>query len=676
MKKNFYKKFLLFFLFLYADVSVGQSQPSYIEIKADKLEYKQNQNEIFSEGNVEISSGTLKIKGEKLYSDLNKKYVVMSGSITLIDAGQFITGDKCEYSLEESTGYIYNAKGYFEPWYFESKKVFKNKNIYILDKSKFSTCSNPKPHYVISVSKAVITPEKKIQVKDATMYAGSIPLYYLPFASYPLKKRSDCWEIYPGYNSRDGISAKIIYGFPVSRHSYSKLHLDYYSEQNIGKGVEYNYNLPDKIKGTVYAYHIRDNKIGNERWTIKNSHWQKLTKEWSFQTNLNFLSDEYFNKYYFGENWDRRLSQINSSIALTRQTKKDNLRISCERVDASSSTKTGFYLDKLYAPKLEYTLFQLKPRCFPFYTGFNTNLSQNYESVRNYTDWTSISDFYITKQFGITRKTTLTPKVGIIESWRNRNNINDDTDIFLTYFYSRTSLRQRLNYFTNIEITHNFKNRTKPNLIQIDTDADDYGIETNKLEMSFSIFPKINKFLRLSTGYDLKNYRSIRIEDNLSRFEPVTTELKMPVLKGFDWYIKHQQNVKPSYMSSISSEFDFRFNKDTDFLFGIFHTYSPLNLIESVQLKNSFRFWLTEKWNFKISFITDISKINDSLNFDVIDNDIYIYRDLHCWEANLNYRKRGEVQEIYFNIGLKISKKAKETLYETEHEAEFYPWRK
>ncbi|MFN3966542.1 MAG: LptA/OstA family protein, partial [Endomicrobiia bacterium] len=330
MKKNIFKLTLMFLLIdniavaesAIVDSSDKLARENFIEIKADKLEYIQTQNKISAEGNVEISSGTLKIDGEKLQIDIKEKYIIMDGSVTLNEGLYFITGDKCEYSLEYSTGYIYKAKGYFEPWYFESEKVFKNKNIYILGKSKFSTCSKPKPHYVMSVSKAKITTGNKIQANDAIMHLGPVPVSYMPTVSYSLKKRRDCFEIYPGYNSRDGLSAKIKYSFPVNKHSYSKLHLDYYSEQNIGKGIEYNYNFPEKAKGTIYAYHIRDNKTQNERWTITNSHWQKLTKTWSFQTSLNFLSDEYFNKYYFGENWNRKLSQINSSVALTRQTKK------------------------------------------------------------------------------------------------------------------------------------------------------------------------------------------------------------------------------------------------------------------------------------------------------------------------------------------------------------------
>ncbi|MFN3966543.1 MAG: hypothetical protein ACK4JE_02445, partial [Endomicrobiia bacterium] len=354
---------------------------------------------------------------------------------------------------------------------------------------------------------------------------------------------------------------------------------------------------------------------------------------------------------------------------------KNNLRISCERVDSSTSSEKGFYLNRFNAPKIEYTLFQIKPWQLPFYIGFYTNLSQNYESTRNYTDWTSLSDFYLTRQIEITRKTTLTPKIGVIESWRNRTDINDDRNIFLTYYYSRTGIRQRFNTYTNIEIIHNFKNRTKPNSAQIDTSADDYGIETNKLGMNFSVFPKINKFFRISTGYDLRNYRTTKIEDNLLRFEPVTTEIKMPLIQGIDWYIKHQQNVKPSYMASINNEIEITVDKNTGFSFGIFHNHSPFDQIESLQIKNSFKFWLTEKWNFKISFLTDIKRLNNKINYDIIDNDIYIYRDLHCWEANFNYRKRGEIQEVYFNIGLKISKKAKDTLYDTHLESEFYPWR-
>ncbi|MDI6641393.1 MAG: hypothetical protein QME68_03670 [Elusimicrobiota bacterium] len=663
-----HRKFLCFAIFTFFLLHDLFSAEVPIKLKADEVIYDGNTRKIFAEGDVEISSGEFKVKTEKLEFDIDKQYIVGSGSVTMIDGKNWTGGTKIEYSLLASTGYIYNAYGYFDPWYFSSETLYKDRDIYILGNSKFTTCDKSgHPHYVMLASKATIKVEKNIQISNAKMHLGVLPVVYLPWYSYPLKKRSDCWEVYPGYNSRDGITAKIIYGFPLTLNSYTKLYLDWFSKQNTGIGLEYNYSVLEHRKGTIYAYHIKDDKYEAERWTVKTSIWQKLTKTWSLQGNINFQSDKYFNKDYFGENWNRNVQELKSDIAFTKQTRKTNWKTSISRIDKFNPATTTYYLHYMAAPQIEFALLTFKHNFLPFYVGFNGDLAQRFSG--KFSTWTATGDFYITRQLTLSRNTTLTPKVGITEFWEDKTSLVDVNDLFLTRLYSTLNFRQRLNQFTNFELAHNFKLRSKQNVFEQDLQADDYGIETNNLQSSIYISPKSQQYLRISSGYELRNFRN-SVMDRLTRFQPIITDLQFLLIKNFICHIIHQQRIKPSETISIQTELNFKPSNRNSYGLGIFYHHTS----QLLQLKTSLSFWLTSKWQLSYYHTSNID--TDKNKFKIIDEELKLYRDLHCWEANFTYRRRGELQEYFFNIGLKIAARVKSELYDTERESEHYPWRK
>lgn len=636
-----------------------------IKLKADEVVYDDNTGKITATGNVEISSGEFKVIAENLEFDIYRQYIVASGSVTMVDGMSYTNGTKIEYSLLASTGYVYDAYGYFAPWYFSSETLYKHRDIYMLSNSKFTTCDNPEylhrhPHYVVSASKAIIKPEKNIQASNAKMQLGFLPVFYLPWWSYSLKKRSDCFEVYPGYNSRDGITAKIIYSFPVTLNSYTKLYLDWFSRQNNGIGLEYNYTIADRRKGTIYAYHIRDDKYGSERWTARTSNWIKLTKTWLLRSNINFQSDRYFNKYYFGENWNINVQELKSDVAFTKQTRKTNLKISTSRIDKFNPADKNYYLYYMTLPQIEFTLLTFKPHFLPFYLGFNGGLAQKF-SEKNST-WTATGDFYITRQLSLSRYTTLTPKAGITEEWEAR-------ELFLTRLYSILNFRQRLHQFANIELTHNLKLRSKQNALQQDLQADDYGIEVNNLQSSIYISHKAQQYLRISSGYELRSFRNVVI-DRLARFQPIITDLQFLLTKKLICHVIHQQRINPSETISIQTELNFKPSDKSSYRLGIFH--QPTSQL--FQLKTSLNFWLTKKW--QIGYYHTSNFDTSKNQFEIVDEELKLYRDLHCWEANFTYRRRGELQEYFFNIGLRIAARRKSELYDTKRESEHYPWRK
>lgn len=650
--------------------SEAQETESAFEIKADRLEFFEDSKMAVADGNVEVSSGNIKIQGQHIEIFNMGEYVRSSETVKFSDSGNYLISEDMEYSIAADTGTFNEAKGYFYPYYFRSKDARKDAATYYLKRIRLTTCNLDKPHYWTSASKAVFKTDKSIEMSNATLLIGPVPVSYLPWYSVSLKERKDCWEIYPGYNTRDGITARIRYGFPLTQQSYSKIHLDLLASQGTGIGVEQNYFVKDEVKGSFYAYHIKEETTSTERWTIKSSHWHRLSPTWSAQTNINFMSDEFFNKYYFGETWNPRFSEVKSDIAFTKQTRNTISRISADRVDKSKPGSAGFYLHNFNAPKFEWTLMQLKPDFLPVYVGFNTFLTHSLNAPDgNWTMWASTSNFYITRQLNVLRNTTLSPRLGVIENWQDRSSQFSKNALFITRPYSAVSLRQRFTSFSNIEFTHNIQFRSRRNSSDIESEADDYGVDLNRLKSVFYISPANETYLRVSCGYNLRDFRTYSFPDPRMRFdEPLATELKISPGRKTEWYTKYEHMLEPSSPVSALTDFYYRPSESVSFGAGVFyHEIEP----EKIQVKNMFSFWLTQGIHLDYHAITSVS----GSDLNLIDNRITVYYDLHCWEAKLTMRKTAEFEEYFFNIGLKISGLERKKLYNTQQEKEFYPWR-
>ncbi|OGS18091.1 MAG: hypothetical protein A3J83_05560 [Elusimicrobia bacterium RIFOXYA2_FULL_40_6] len=637
-----------------------------IDIKADKLDYDEVTKSVFARGNVEISSGSFKMTGQKMDINLDKQFALAEDSVSIKDGNSLILGDKCEYYYSQSTGNIYNAYGYYYPWGFKGDKIFKSDQDLYMGKSDFTTCNAKHPHYYMRVKSATLKPNKELVARNAVLVIHGIPIFYYPVYTYSMGERANSLEIYPGYNTYDGIQIKTVYGFPVSKYTYSKLYIDLFQTQGIGTGLEYNYNNPDKLKGSSYLYHIKEEKTQRERYTFRSSHWQKLSGTWSLQGNLNYQSDEHFNQFYFGDNWNRLTSDFRSDIAFTKQTTKTSLQFSSSRHDVFDPNLNSFVLDEYNAPRMDFTVFQFKPKYSPLYTGFSTNLYRNYSRSVGTVTWNSSSDFYVTRQFPVSIRTTITPKIGIIENWK----LIMDTQTFITNYYSALSLRQRINWFTYMEFTHNYRNRSIINSQEIDSSANDFGIESNNIAAMLYISQVSSRYLRMSTSYDLKEFRINNYTNNLSRYSPLITEIGTPLSRKINLYFNHQFNIESSSTTSYQTEITYVHSSRSSYSMGLYYVHTSTN---GVQLNNQFSFWITDKWQIILNLI---GMVNNN-QYTIKDEGLKIYRDLHCWETSVTYNKRGEVEEYFFNIGLKIAAPAetKKGLYDTKLENEFYPWR-
>jgi len=666
---------VLFCIFVLGCLSLTAEE---VSIYAKSLDYDQVNKYVVAEGSVTVLWQDKILNAEKVEFWTEKEFLVAVGTVTFMDKKNTVFCDSLAYDYKSHTAETDKASGFFTPWYFAAKKMNKiDDNKYEMKKMTMTTCENEKPHYTIRATSAKITTGKRVTVYNAVFYVRRVPVFYLPVFSQPMGGNKYSLEIEPGYNNTDGVIVKAIYGFPVSKKSYGKLYLDYYEKRGWGEGAEYNFNDPGRLQGTIYGYHIKENTTGNEILNFKASHWQKLDAYWTSRSNINFVNSQTFGSQYLQDNWTLLQRQIDSSLAFTRQTKQSTLQISANRTDVSTGTAGDFQTTSLMLPQISYTRYSLLNKS-PFNTTLNATFQNSYNTAGNYYDQSAFTRVDIKRSYSFFRKKlSITPLFALTENWDNRDPLGIYGDNFTTRYLSNLNMRYYVTRSMSWDLGYSYTLRSKVNELGVDSSAIDAGEELNQINgQNLIYFGRVS--IRNSTSYNLHRNQGEIVEDWREKLAPLVNELTWTPGNSLSLYVKEENNIyltyldpiNSSYLRSIQSIFTIGQIDNQYLSVGVFY---QADQPDDLGFNTGFGYSPNSKWkvDYRISAVA-LDRFN-SVRFN--DQQITVYRNLHCWELKLTYRRMLTTEEIYFQLNLTSSSKNRKKLYNEGFEKEFYPWR-
>ena len=96
---------------------------------------------------------------------------------------------------------------------------------------------------------------------------------------------------------------------------------------------------------------------------------------------------------------------------------------------------------------------------------------------------------------------------------------------------------------------------------------------------------------------------------------------------------------------------------------------------DEVDLVSGIGFWLNSKW--RLDYLIRITcNYEDDIEWSKRDQELKVYRDLHCFNLGASFRLREEYFEFYFKFEMKSNVPTLTKKDGTkEIDEEFYPWR-
>jgi len=641
-----------------------------IVITADSVFYSDTEKYAIAQGSVTITWKDNVLTADEVHYNVEKEAIDARGNVTVTNGSGLLRGEHVIYDMKAESGELSEAGGFAEPWHFEAEEISGSREKQVIKNARFTNCPLATPHYFIRTNRAVIQPNKRIVIYNPVFYVGAIPVLYLPVFTQGLGPHRDDFEVKPGYNNDDGLILKSIYTHPFSEYSRIRLLLDFFSLRGWGKGLEYDYYDPSKIKGTIYGYNILEKTTGRERWTVNAAYWQRWSPAWTSQAEINFLSDTNFNNLYFTDNWQRSQQQLRSNLSFTRQTSIDTLRILTERTDVYNSLVNAFEISTITLPRIDYSIYPVR-NVFgtPFYANMALSLQNQFNGGGSTNFISGALDTSINKDFRLARTITVVPRLGISENWQDKASVSIPEPILVTRYYSNINLRLRPSMWMDWDVYYNYRLRSLPNSLFVEETAADFGVENNDASIQNSI-TTARVVVRNSTSYSFRTIRNETISDWRQSLGPLVNELIWTPSFFINAYLREESNLFTGGLNSIQSITSWGEPERQYLNMGVFYQSARPDQLDYTA---GIGFWPTKK--LRIDYNTRLASSAGLNEFRFSDHELKLYRDLHCWEFKMIYRKRLTSEEVYLQIGLKTAvNTARNKLYRKQ-ESEFYPWR-
>jgi hypothetical protein len=292
-----------------------------IKLKAYKLRKLKDKNIIIAEDGVIFNKGDNKVESYKLTLNIDKNIAIIQDGISYVEvSGAPKRHNRLYYGGEQFVASYPDKAEVKNAWFTTSHKALEVKE----QDDRF------KLPYHMSSKKILVYPGKKVVAYNNILYAGRIPIFWMPWYASSLKSETQA-PLFPkiGSNSDDG--TYIIWGFDYGIEN-ENLNGSLALKQSTKKGTfiesfENVYKVNDENKGKVSFYDTLVFPRGDyeEQWDFEHEHTYKTKNgelNWKYKNQtintINAVEDARSNAEDSGEsdpysNYEQKMSRYELS---------------------------------------------------------------------------------------------------------------------------------------------------------------------------------------------------------------------------------------------------------------------------------------------------------------------------------------------------------------------------
>ncbi|MSU61611.1 MAG: LPS-assembly protein LptD [Pedosphaera sp.] len=134
--------------------------------------------------------------------------------------------------------------------------------VYVVKSARVTTDDVENPSYEVRAKSIKIIEGKRIEARNATVYAGGVPVMFFPVFSKSLSHHPNFWVLTPGYRSLYGPYLLGSYNWFWSTNLHGALDLDYRQKRGVGGGPEFGWDLGRWGTGDSSFYFTHDENPG------------------------------------------------------------------------------------------------------------------------------------------------------------------------------------------------------------------------------------------------------------------------------------------------------------------------------------------------------------------------------------------------------------------------------
>ena len=152
---------------------------------------------------VVIKYGAAVLTAERASVSKNSGWVVADGSVRVENEGMIWVGEHISYNFKTRQMTAEQFRTGKAPVYLEAQKLVgdQTNGVYQATNAIVTTDDNGQPFETMRAKSITIVAGKTVTARNATLYLGGIPVFYVPYYSRPLDRRANYWSFTPGYRT-------------------------------------------------------------------------------------------------------------------------------------------------------------------------------------------------------------------------------------------------------------------------------------------------------------------------------------------------------------------------------------------------------------------------------------------------------------------------------------------
>jgi LPS-assembly protein len=273
-----------------------------IEISADSANLLRNDQLATFSGNVEVTWDTQLLEADEIRYNQDNETLDARGNIFYQQPGLLLSGDSAHMELAADRGRMENTE-YRVP----ARRVRGDADVAkILDQDRseyenisYSTCSPEDNSWLVEAKELGIDRESgRGTVQHGVLKLKGVPVFYLPYASFPIDDRRQSGFLVPsiGSSSETGIDITIPYYFNIAPSMDATLYPRIMGKRGLLLGGEFRY-LTDwyesEMRGEILPsdqYQKSDEDSLRGAFSYQGASFAKT--RWQVSTDINYVSDQ------------------------------------------------------------------------------------------------------------------------------------------------------------------------------------------------------------------------------------------------------------------------------------------------------------------------------------------------------------------------------------------------
>lgn len=641
-----------------------------VRFESERFEFDRETGEMHLLGDVRVWDSTWTIRAGELWLDMDSRLGRARGNLRVEDALNLVEGESGSFDFASRAGEVADARAYYAPWRVRgaSARVDAQRELWYQG-ARFTSCTEnplpaggtgPPPHYHFRSSRMHVKPKRYLVARNVVLYVGRVPVFYTPVLWKSLRpKHLLRTRFTPGYDQRNGPFVRTNTLYSLHPSWQGKLFVDYYGKPGLGLGNELQYHGGEDGRGGLYAYRIKDERTDKERWAALGDYFQAVSSSYSAQARLQAQSDPAFHNDYTRANSLRVTQQLLNSVALVRATPLTTTRLSWSRQDDGDAARpTRFLKTTESAPRLDFQTSPLSLR-LPVLSVLRAHADNRYDRARGFQQKAAGGAWEVTQTLRLLRGVSLSPRASLEEEFLDRElaassygSSRTVTDAFTGRAGVGGTLRVS-NPLGDTDLTHGFKQRLKPDTLQVDAGAPDYGIESNLFTAAHGSRLSRRVYARLETGYDFRRLRDAA-PGFRERVQPFAADLVVSLPGSWDLTLHEDYQLQEGNRS-------FLMQADWGDRTGRFLRIGVANVRPQDR-----HYFLSQElgwgppdgtWQLSGAVRTDL-RTAGGLELDalqVFEKELALRKDFHDFHTFFVFRTRpGGVQEIQFRVNLRV----------------------